>query len=536
MRYGCFLLFFLLFFPVSVVYSRDVPDQPKLIIQLVIDHMSIDYLYRYEEVMSDQGFKKIMREGSYFRNVYHPYPVDQYAPAYVSLTTGTLPSVHGIIGDTWYTSLEEQVVNVTFDKDYHAIGGSYGTGQHAPSRLLFPAFPDYLRLHFLQDSRSYGVSLFPDAAILTSGITANGAFWYDQNKGNWMSSSYYYDSLPAFVESFNQKKIADIYLNKDWGTFYASEDYKHSLPDINPYEKGLDNQNTFPYKLEKIRKSYGYKLLTQTPYGNTYTKEMAMSVIYDEDLGRGTAPDFLSVVFSANRAVEQKFGPQSMEMQDLWARLDNEIKHFVDFLEKHFGKENFLLILSSGSGTASHVDYLKAKNIPTGYVNTRAALSLLRSYLNILYGHNDWVPFYHQKQFYLNHKEIEDQGISFEEIQRKAADFLVQISGVADVVEAENLKSASFYESRTGLYQNSYYPTRSGDLTLVLEPNWAERIASLNLYDYEQRVPLFLYGWKVPAIQVEREISVIDLVPTLYRMLNMPVPNGIEGKVIPELF
>ncbi len=516
--------------------QKELPESPRLIVQVVIDHMSIDYLYRYQDIFSEGGFKKLMNEGFYIRNGYHPYPVDQYASGYVGITTGTIPAIHGMIGDTWYNRLQEIVVNATEDKDYDAVGGGFGSGSFAPTQMLFPSFSDRLRLLSQFRNKVYSVSLFNNAAILTSGFSANGAFWYDNKKGNWVSSSYYYDTLPGFVTDFNNKGIQDIYMEKEWQTFYSIGDYKASMPDDSRYESGLNNQYTFPYQLSKLQKKYGYDLLNMTPFGNTFTKEFAISLIYDEQLGRGEHTDFLSIVFSANRAIEDKFGPKSVEMQDTWIRLDNEIEHLIQFLEQQFEKENVLIVVTSGSGTAQKIDYLRDHKIPAGHVNTRAALALLRSYLNILYGQNDWVPFYHQKQFYLNHKAIEDNGIDFSDIQHKAADFLVQITGIADVIKSESIKNSSFQGTYYEMYQNGFYPERSGDLTLVFEPNWCERVGTKDMYDYEQRVPVFLYGWKAPKITLDREVSVTDLVPTIYRMLNIPVPNGTFGNIIPELF
>ena len=478
--------------------QKELPESPRLIVQVVIDHMSIDYLYRYQDVFSEGGFKKLMNEGSYIRNGYHPYPVDQYAPGYAGITTGTIPAIHGMIGDAWYNRLQEIVVNATENKDYDAVGGSFGSGPFAPTQMLFPSFSDRLRLHSQFKNKAYSVSLFNNAAILTSGFTANGAFWYDNKKGNWISSSYYYDTLPGFVNDFNNKSIQDIYMAKEWQTFYSIGDYKASMPDNSRYESGLNNQNTFPYQFPKLQRKYGYDLLRMTPFGNTFTKEFAISLIYDEQLGRGEHTDFLSIVFSANRAIEEKFGPKSVEMQDTWIRLDNEIKHLIQFLEQQFEKENVLIVVTSGSGSAQKIDYLRDHKIPAGHVNTRAALALLRSYLNILYGQNDWVPFYHQKQFYLNHKAIEDNGIEFSDIQHKAADFLVQITGIADVIKSESIKNSSFQGTHYEMYQKVFYPERSGDLTLVFEPNWCERVGTKDMYDYEQRVPVFLIRMESP--------------------------------------
>lgn len=508
-------------------------NKPNLVVFINIDHLSNDYLNRYLNKFGDNGFKRLMNKGVYIPNTKHPYLTNQDAPGYTSLVTGAIPANHGIIADTWYKRLQEEVQNCTANNNYKSIGGSFQSGNFGPDKILAETLGDKLKVASQFNSKVFSISMDNRCAVLMGGHTCDAAYWLDNRTGNWVSSSYYMDSLNKNVKEFNAKNWQDVYMQKEWYTHYAIEEYNAGWRDNNEYESGFGKQKTFPYNLQKLKKDYGYGLLRGVPYGNKLTKDFAISTIYKEDLGKSSATDMICIGFSATQLIEDIFGPYSVEMQDTWIRLDNDIAHLLDYIDDEIGLNKSLIILTSGHGRSQETDYMTDNGIPGGYYNSKASLALLRSYLNILYGKEDWVTFYHQQQFYLNRKLIEDKELDMSKFQEKAANFLVEFTGINDVITSQTLRTNSFFGSPLQKFQNSFNPKRSGDLIVIMEPGYEEKVWTEKIKNYSDKVPTFFYGFGIDKNMIIREEKQsIDITPTICDIINIPEPNACTGKNI----
>jgi predicted AlkP superfamily pyrophosphatase or phosphodiesterase len=534
-------------FNFSALIAQDVkkipPERPRLIVGIVISQMRYDYVQRFWNKMDEGGMKLLVNRGSFCRNAAFNYLFSQQGVGHASISTGTTPSDHGIVGSEWYLYLQDRIEKNIEDAQARAVGGDVDNGKYSPKNLMCTTFSDELRLTSNFQSKVFSVSLDPAPGIFSAGHTASGAYWFDKRTGNWITSSYYADSLPSWVNIFNGKRFPDIYLKETWDVLFPIDQYTESLPDRNPYETGFKGQITFPYILEEIsetsRSRIDYGLLDKTPFGNTYTKDFASTLIVHENLGKDNITDVLTVCFTAMENIGNLFGPNAVEVEDAFLRLDKEIAHFLAFLDRQVGKENALVFLTSDHGVAQVPSFLSDNKVPAGYFNQNGALSLLMSALNNTYGKGDWIRAYHAQQIYLNHNLIEDSKLSLSQMQEYVAQFMLQFSGVANTVTAHTLQTANFTEGVYRKIQNSYNQKRSGDVIINLKAGWVEKgeasTGGTSSYSYDSRIPLIWYGWKIGRLNITRQVDIIDIAPTLSTLLNITFPNSCTGNPIFEL-
>lgn len=518
-------------------------EKPRLIVEIVVGQMRFDYITRYWDKLGENGFKRLVLNGTTCQNARYNYLLTQSLPGIATLATGCNPSTHGIVSDKWYSSYTGKETDAVADERCNTVGGSFFSGRFSPQNLITSTLGDEL-LMCSPKSKVVSIALDPGSAILMAGHSATDVYWLDTEKGRFVSSSYYTDSLPAWVDTFNLKGFAELYARREWKTLNPIFSYNEAdTANI----KSKEGKSKIKAKLEKllngaIRKpepKANYKRLTETPYGNLLVKDFAIASVMNNELGRDNHTDLLCITFSAIRAIGQQYGPHSIEIEDAILRLDKELAHFLKFLDHSVGTDNLLLILTSDRGIGSLPEYLEQQKIPAGYFDPYKATILLGSYLNATYGSGEWITGYHQKQLYLNHRLIEEKKLNLSEVQQKVADFILEFNGVANSITASALQSGNFSKGIFEKFRNSYNARRSGDVIINLEPGWVERngtkTSGNSPYDYDTHVPLILYGWKIGRRVIYREVHLNDLAPTLSTLIGITWPNGSMGTPIREL-
>jgi len=523
--------------------TRIPPEKPRLILLLQISQFRYDYIPRYWDKLSDDGFKKLINRGSYCENTSYNYLFSDVGVGCATIATGTNPSQHGIIARTWYNNLQDKIIDYVYDNDVSTVGGGYDDGKYSPVNLMTTTYCDEIKLASNFRSKVIGISLDPAPAIFSAGHTANCAYWFDYKNGTFISSSFYIDSLPQWVTDFNKKGLPGVYLENEWNTILPPGEYTASLLDNNDYEAGMFGRNVFPYVLKDLANKFKikgtYEILRYTPFGDNLTKDFAISAIVNENLGQDDYTDILALTFTVSEYIGNIYGPLSVEMEDLVLRLDKEIGHLLDFIEKTLGKENVLIVLSAEHGVKHLPEYLEDNKIPSGYFNAPANISLLKSYMNNIYGRGDWIKQYHGQQIFLNRTLIEDSKLNLEEMQNNVASLMLQFTGVANTMTATTIQSTNFTYGIFQTMQNGYNQKRSGDVLLNFTAGWAE-LPGLNEdyaspYGHDRRVPLIWYGWKIGRNSVRRPIDLTDIAPTISSLLEISYPNSTTGSPILEI-
>jgi len=215
------------------------------------------------------------------------------------------------------------------------------------------------------------------------------------------------------------------------------------------------------------------------------------------------------------------------------------LEHFFQYIDEHIGMQNTLIFLTSNHGAAQTPGYLADLNVPVGSFNSNSSISLVRSYLNAVFGTGDWIKEHYGLQIYLNVDLIESSNLNLDDFRNTVAQFIVQFTGVAHSFTATALLNNNFTEGHRRKMQNNYFPRRSGDVFISLLPGWVERSQWSTGHNsgnpYDTHVPLIFYGWNVKPAVITRSIDMTDVAPTIAALMNIMVPNAATGKLIEEL-
>jgi predicted AlkP superfamily pyrophosphatase or phosphodiesterase len=539
------ILFISLIINISGQGAYIPPEKPKLIVGIVVEQLRYDQLEKFRDRFSENGIRKLLNEGTYFKNASYDYMLTQSAPGHATIATGTEPSFHGITSDSWYVPLRNEMIFCTQDNTVNPVGGSFEAGLHSPVNLIASTFSDELKMATNGKAKVFSIGLKESSAILSAGHSANGVYWYDNITGTWMSSTWYMDSLAAWVNDFNALRLPDSYLNNPWSLLKPKEEYNDCLPDSNGFETGFNGVAYFPYDLKKISSKglinvkRDYSILRETPFGNSFTRDFAIRLIKEEKLGKHDMTDFLAISFSSTDYIGHRFGPSSVETGDAILRLDQDIEQLLNFLNDSIGKRNVLIYFTAAHGISEIPAVLQKNRVPAGYFKQTEALQLLKSYLDAVYGQGDWVKGYYEKQIFLNRVLIEDAKIPLEDIQKKVSRFMVQFSGVASAYPYIAFEANDFSNGHLKKIVNSFTPQRSGDVIITLNPGWIEKndyVTDYNSpYEYDSHVPMIWYGWTVNRASVTRKVSLTDIAATLSSLCKVPYPNACTGEPLIEL-
>ncbi len=519
--------------------------QPKLVVGIVVDQMRFDYLYRFQSKFGENGFKRLLKEGNNCRNVNYNYVPTYTGPGHASIYTGTYPAMHGIISNRWFERKTGKNVYCCEDKSYVTLGeGGKEEGEMSPQRCITTTVGDELRLSNNKKSKVIGIALKDRGAILPSGHMANAAYWFSSKTGNWISSNFYANTLPSWVIEFNQQKLSDKYLSQKWETSYPISDYKECLSDDNNYEESFKGElkPIFPHDLPALKLlNEGYGILKEVPFGNTITKDFAISTIKAEEMGKNNVTDMLTISFSSTDYVGHRFGISSIELEDTYIKLDKDLAELFNFLDSYLGKENVLLFLTADHGAVENPQYLIDSKINAAFVDEKEITIGLKSLLKQNFCDSLLLSFSNEQVFF-NHKLIETKKINYSIIEELTIKYLASQLNVRQVLKSSDLLSNQYTDVPRSLVQNGFSPTRSGDIIVVYEPSVIESFNDKKgtthgaPYSYDTHVPLIWWGYKIKKDENVTAINITDIAPTISQFLNIQYPSGCVGKPIVELF
>jgi len=552
MHYRLPLAVLLGLFFASPLTAQTTPDRPKLIVGIVVDQMRYDYLYRYRAKYGPGGFNRLLREGFSCENTLFNYAPTYTGPGHAAIYTGTTPAVNGIIGNDWYDRTWGRKRYVTTDTTVRPVGTDADrAGQHSPRVLLSSTITDELRLSNNMQSKVVGVCLKDRGSILPAGHIPNACYWFDDKTGNWITSTYYPDSLglPQWVQDFNARRLPDTYLSQPW-TKARAEDYPESAgQEWHKYNKGKYLPvfgDGFPHDLPALKpKTNGYNLLRFTPGGNTFTVDFALAAMDNMQLGQDEFPDVLCLSFSGPDYCGHQFGIHAEEVQDMYMRLDGQIARLLRALDEKFGKNNVLVFLTADHGGAETPVHLNDLQIPAGVFPESTIAGPLNAALVKQFGkQSKFVLGVENQQVWLDHDALAAAGIPSGDACEALKKFLRKQPGVYDAYTPADLFALPADYPFAPEMRRGLHPRRSGDVIFLLDPAWHADDRGFSHggtthgspYPYDTHVPLIWYGWKIPAGETLAPVSITDIAPTLAAMLRIMRPNGSTGSIIQGLW
>ena len=515
-------------------------ERPKLVVGMVIDQMRWDYLYRYYERYSNGGFKRLVNDGFSAENTLIPYTPTITACGHASVYTGSVPAINGIIGNNWFDPQIGRDVYCVEDKEVKTVGSGSNEGLMSPKNLLVTTVTDELRMATNFRSKVISISIKDRGAILPGGHSANGSFWYDDATGNFITSTHYMNELPAWVKQFNAQKWPDKFFEKDWHTLYPIESYINSTSDQKPYEglfKG-EKTSTFPH-LFKQYVNKNYSMMASMPYGNTFTLEMAKSAIVGEHLGQMGNTDFLAVSLSSTDYVGHQFGPNSIEAEDTYLRLDKDLEAFFAYLDKTVGKGNYLFFLTADHG-ATHVPaFSKENKLPGNGLSTRKFKTDLDSLILKKFNVKKAIFTIMNNQIVYDTDAIKATNADYSQIKQLSIDYLIKQNGILNAVDLKNLSNVNIVDELKIKIRNGYNARRSGDVYYLLDAGWYPSLGTGTGHSawnpYDSHIPAIFMGWGIKPGKTNKQYYMSDIAPTISALLHIQEPSGSIGRVITEL-
>lgn len=538
-----FIGFLMILFGVQAQTKAPVVQRPKLVVGIVIDQMRWDYLYRFNPLFSATGgFKRMMGEGFTSDNTLIPYAPTVTACGHTCVYTGSVPAIHGITGNAWWDNQLMRNVYCSEDKTVTTVGRSSDAGQMSPKNMLTTTVCDELRLATNFKSKVIGVAIKDRGSILPAGHSANAAYWYDSKTGDFITSSYYMNELPSWVNQFNKRKIVDSFYQVGWNTVlnksvypeYATEDVK--VYEGTPFGKDI---SAFPYDLSKF-KGKDYSKIATTPYGNSLTVEMAKAAVINEKMGKGEATDFLAVSFSSPDYIGHSYGPNSWEMVDDYVRLDAELGKLLSFLDATVGKNQYTVFLTADHAVAHVPGFMKEHKLPGGLFEENATRKELNDQIKEKFGVINAIESFMNYQVTLNHTKIDSAKADIEAIKKLVIAGLLKKEAVANAVETSKILMSTLPKTQREMFANGYFPNRCGDIQIILKPGYIEGGNTGTTHGlwapYDAHIPLLFYGWGIKKGNTNKENYMTDIAPTIAALLHIQMPSGTVGKVIDEAF
>ncbi|WP_202615345.1 alkaline phosphatase family protein [Algoriphagus kandeliae] len=536
-------------------------SNPKLILQITVDQLRADMPRTVYDRLPEGGFKYLYKQGIVYENAHHRHANTETVVGHSTLATGADPSKHGMISNLWYDKdLKRTVYNV---EDYHypVIGSGRGvdktieidptqaaasTDGRSPSAIISTTFSDELMMFTNGKSKVFGVSVKDRGAIPMAGH-AGKAFWFSKATGGFISSTYYYDEYPGWVNKWNEKEWYKSYANKSWELTNEISTYIHGEEDDMPYETNLPGYGVvFPHPFGDTDNGYFTTFLTLSPVGDELTLDFAKELIVAEQLGTDNFTDYLSVSFSSTDYIGHTFGPASLESEDNLIKLDRTLANLINFVDEKIGLENVLIVFSADHGAPDVPDRLKKFGIDAGYfdinsVDTSAIREVFKKKFNLS---EKIVSGYFHPYVYLNRDIIEQNNLDIDEVSRTLAKELQNQESIAFAIPSIDLlegKLADTELNRSVL--RNYNPKRSGEIYIVNEPYWyindfdGLQVTSTHgsPWKYDSSVPIIFAGNGLKHQTVFRNVETVDIALTLSNYLKIKIPSAASGQPLVEI-
>jgi predicted AlkP superfamily pyrophosphatase or phosphodiesterase len=552
-----------LLLPLALLFCccRPAPQRtprPKLILQITIDQLRGDEPMRYRDRFAARGFRYLLDEGTWYLSASHPHSHTETAVGHTTLATGAYPSVHGMIGDSWFDRDLGKSVDGVEDADYPLVGNApcdapLGKDDgDSPLRIQSTTFSDELAEATAGGAKIFAVSVKNRGAIPLAGHTGK-AFWFCQATGDFVSSTFYYKSYPEWVTNWNRQKPADSFAGRSWELLNDRSTYLFKdLPPFAKNENLFGFNNVFPHPFDPPSKDrLFYTKLTSSPMGDELTLQFAEELIAREGLGGGDVPDYLAVSFSSTDIIGHNFGPSSLESEDNLLRLDRTLERLFDFVDKRVGLQNTLVVLAGDHGAPEVPEYLDQLHIKAGRLLESDVMNAATKGLKAHFGRDDLGPvikFYKHPYIYLDEDLLKSLKLRAAEAEQAVAEAVTNVEGVAFAVPCGGEGEEKFDPDVVARIRRNQHPKRSGDVYVVQSPGWqveeksASGESSIVLINhgspwaYDAFVPVAFAGMKVPAARVARQVYTVDVAPTLAALLGTDRPSGAVGVPLVEVF
>ena len=546
----------------SVTACAQTAERPvQLVLQITVDQLRGDLIDRYSAGYGEGGFQLLLDDGAFYVDAHHRHANTETVVGHATLATGTDPAVHGMVANVWLDRATGELIYNIEDADYPLLGEGGGvdagteidptqalatTQGRSPRAIRTTTIGDEIALSIGPEAKVFGVSVKDRGAITLAGH-AGTAYWFSKSASRMVTSTFYLDAYPDWVDAWNAKGVPASYAGKSWELLANPDGYLFGDADDRPWEVDFPGYGrTFPHSFGDTDNPYFTTLLTLSPVGDEIVLDFAKDLMAAEEIGLDDVTDYLSISFSSTDYVGHFFGPSSLEAEDNLHRLDRTLADLFAYVDTTVGLENTLVVLSADHGGSEAPGYLQTLGIDSSYFNfddvdTTKGIAALKAEFGVA---EELIDQFFQPYFYLNREAIAELGLDLATVSRRVAEELRELPGIAYAVSSHDLRMGAVVQtSVTDAILANFNEDRSGDIYVVFNPQWfvgefeGKTVTGSHgqPWAYDSHVPVIWMGPGVPAGRIGRRVETIDVAPTISAYLGVKYPSGTRGRVMTEI-
>ena len=484
----------------STMAQAHFGEKPRLVVGIVVDQMRWDYLSRYYDRFTTDGFRRLIDQGFSCDNCLINYLPTVTAIGHASIYTGTTPAFHGICGNNFY--IDGKKTNCCTDTTVQAVGSNNSSGQRSPRNMLASTIGDQLRLHTDFGSKVIGVSFKDRAAIFPAGHAANAAYWLDLKAMQFISSTYYMTELPQWAKAYN------VALSRN-------REAKQAGSDI-----GL------------------------TALCGTVITDMAIAALEGEHLGKGSYTDMLCVSYSQTDVIGHQWGTRGEHTDEAYLQLDRDLGRLLHALDNQVGEGNYLVFLTADHGAAHNWHFMQEHKLAAGPWSSGDMVEhVYEAIANDIGDNGKYIGDIMDYRIFLNWEKIREMGLITADMEHHILWELQKEPGITFAAVYKDLATSNLPPLLRDRALMGYYPGRSGDLIFFPKPgyyeygSWSSPTGTTHgeWNPYDAHIPCLFYGWKVKHGATSREVHITDIAPTVCQLLHIQQPNACVGEAIVEI-
>ena len=495
----------------------------------MIEGLNDDYLSLLAYYFGEGGFRRLMRQGATLTHLDYGPNVDA-AAATAMVFTGAAPSVNGIPAERIYNQTamrSESVLNSP------STLGNFTNETYSPANLQVSTLADEVRLDAAGTGWAYSLAPNPVQAIIMAGHAGNSAFWINDTKGTWATTTYYKD-VPRTISSRNYSRpLAAVLDTMVWVPLLNPTAY----PDVPDYKQQYPFRHSFPRK-----DADRYDRFIASPKANAEVTALAVDYINSMQFGQRGPVDMLSLAYTVAPYPYTRDADNRMETLDSYLRLDRDLATLFATIDKKVGAGNALIFLAGFPAQNNGPRDDEKWGVPTGEFSPRKAMSLLNMYLMALHGNGDWVTGYFNRNFYLNTALIKQNSLDLATVRSEAAEFLTRMSGVTAVNKIDDIIAARAGDNPQALKRNTFID-HSGDLLVCITPGWVIADENTSTDDSQPSVirdayipsAAFIMGPGVKPMVIDTPVDARSIAPTVSRLLRIRSPNAASLPALREI-
>lgn len=480
------------------------------------------------------GFRWLSSTGVRYTDAHHHHVPAFTAVGHSILMTGSVPALTGIVGNNWWDREKGKEHYSTEDPDCQTVGGTMGGQSARPLKVT--TVGDELKMATNGRSKVVGISFKDRASILMAGHAADEVVWFDYGVGNFVTSTYFSNTLPKWADDFNKSRVIDSFKGRAW---------KPSLPEASyanarnaPQEKG---SKMFSHWHTQKGSDY-YSGIVASAEGQNVIFDLTEKAIDADQLGRHETPDVLVLNLASNDYVGHSWGPNSPEVMDIWAVTDKLLSRLFNHLNQVIpgGIDNVAIVIAADHGVSAIPGEMSdVYKIGAGRVSGSAIKKSIDEALSAKYGQAKWVLEYNGCNVYLDRSLIDSKGLKRDEVEKVAADAAMTTPGVYQAFTRTDILQGRLPDMPYRQWvTNGLNPLVGGDLIVMDSPNQIETGATGTTHGsawaYDTHVPILTHWRGQQPQRVARRVYTHDIASTLCTLLGIEYPSGNVGSPLYE--